>query len=504
MTSGWWWADHARMDAERLRVKTLDAYGHGADAVVALVAGVVAECAAQVERLSARVTVLEAENAALRAKLATNSRNSSRPPSSDGPGVTPHPKSQRTQSGRRPGGQPGHPGHTLRLVDDPDEVLVHAPGRCQACGRSLADTPAVQRERRQVVDLPSVKVHVVEHQVETKCCPGCGAETTGAFPEGVTAPAQYGPGVATVGVYLTQEQVLPLERTCETLADLFGCPLAEGTLERMVADCHEQLAETEAAIKRGVTEADVAHFDETGMRISGKTRWLHVASTPRLTFYAAHPKRGREAVDAVGVLPAFRGRAVHDGLSSYWQYAECAHALCNAHHLRELTFVEEELGQPWAGDLKALLREIKQAVDEVRGRGMTALPKEMRGAFGLRYDGVLEAGGAANPPPEPTGQRGRPKRGKAGSLVARLQERKGAVLAFMEDFHVPFDNNQAERDLRMVKVRQKVSGCFRTPTGAEQFCRIRGYVSTLRKQGVSVLSGLSRAITRDPPLPTLA
>lgn len=484
------------MDAERLRAKALEAYRQGPDAIVALVAGLMAE-------LAGRVTALEAENAGLRARLNLTSRNSSKPPSSDGPGSTPHPKSQRTPSGRKSGGQPGHPGHTLRLVDAPNEVLVHAPARCQACGQSLADTPAVHRERRQVVDLPPVKVRVVEHQVETKCCPACGAETAGVFPEGVTAPAQYGPTVATVGVYLNQEQLLPLERTCQTLADLFGCPLAEGTLEGMVGDCHEQLAEAEAAIKQGVTEAAVAHFDETGVRIAGKTRWLHVASTASLTFYAAHPKRGREAVDAVGVLPAFVGRAVHDGLTSYWQYGRCAHALCNAHHLRELTFVEEELGQSWAGDLKALLREIKQAVDEVRGEGMTALPPEMRGAFGLRYDAVLEAGRAANPPPEPTGQRGRPKRGKAGSLVERLRERKGAVLAFMEDFQVPFDNNQAERDLRMVKVRQKVSGCFRTTAGAEQFCRIRGYISTLRKQGVSVLSGLSRAITRDPPLPTL-
>lgn len=349
-----------------------------------------------------------------------------------------------------------------------------------------------------------MKAHVVEHQAETKCCPACAVKTTGVFPKGVTAPAQYGPGVATVGAYLNQEQLLPLERTCQMLADLFGCPVAEGTLERMVADCHDQLAETEAAIKQGVTGAGVAHFDETGVRIGGKTHWLHVASTACLTFYAAHPKRGREAMDAIGVVPAFRGRAVHDGLASYWQFEGCEHALCNAHHLRELTFVEEELGQPWARDLKALLREIKQAVDEVRGQGTTTLPPQMSQAFGLRYDAVLEAGGAANPPPAPTGQRGLPKRGKAGSLVDRLRARKGAVLAFMEDFQAPFDNNQAERDLRMMKVRQKVSGCVRTPIGAERFCRIRGYVSTLRKQGVSVLSGLRSAVAGEPLLPALS
>ena len=497
MTSGSLFDHDARMDAERLRAKTLEAYRQGPDVIVALVAGLVAE-------LAGRVTALEAENASLRARLNLTSHNSSKPPSSDGPGSKPQPKSQRTPSGRKSGGQPGHPGHTLPLVDDPDEVQVHAPTHCEGCGRSLTDVAAVRRERRQVMDLPPVKVQVVEHQAETKRCPGCGTETTGAFPQGVHAPAQYGLGVATVGAYLNQGQLLPLERTCETLADLFGCSLAEGTLERMVGECHERLAQTEAAIKQGVAEAPVAHFDETGVRIGGKTRWLHVASTAGLTFYAAHPKRGREGVDAVGVLPAFRGRAVHDGLTSYWQYAECGHALCNAHHLRELTFVEEELGQPWAGELKGLLREIKQAVDAARGRGEAALSPEVLGAFRRRYDAALEAGRAANPPPAPTGQRGRPKRGKAGSLVERLRAHQGAVLAFMEDFQVPFDNNQAERDLRMVKVRQKVSGGFRTQVGAERFCRIRGYIATLRKQGESVLSGLGRAITRDSPLPTLA
>jgi len=360
-----------------------------------------------------------------------------------------------------------------------------------------------------VVDLPPVKARVIEHQVETKCCPGCGVETSGQFPEGVLAPTQYGPGVATVAVYLNQEQLLPLERSCEVLADLFNCPISEGTLEKAVAECHEQLAETEAAIKRGVEEAKVAHFDETGLNIGGKTRWLHVASTPGLTYYAAHQKRGREALDEIGILPKFLGRAVHDGLVSYWQYQDCEHALCNAHHLRELTlrcaqgrlFVEEELGQVWAKDLKDLLLEIKRAVDAARGQGQASLSAEGKGKFEARYDAALAEGLKMNPPPAPTGRRGRPKRGKAGSLVDRLREHKGATLAFLEDFQVPFDNNQAERDIRMMKVREKISGCFRTTTGADRFCRIRGYISTLRKQGLPILSALGKAIAGSPPLP---
>jgi len=503
------------MDIERVRTEVLGAYQQGADAVVELVTKLVAEFAAQVASVAGRVTSLEAENAALRTqnaalaaenaalrgRLGTNSRNSSNPPSSDGPGVKPHPKSQRTRSGRKPGGQPGHVGHTLHLVDEPDEVQVHAPARCEACGQSLEAVPAVRRERRQVVDIPPIKVRVVEHQVESKCCPGCGVETSGEFPEGVEAPVQYGPEVATVAVYLNQEQLLPLERSCEVLADLFNCPVSEGTLEKAVAECHEQLAETEAAIKRGIEGARVAHFDETGVNIAAKTHWLHAASTASLTFYATHQKRGREAFDEIGVLPEFRGRAVHDGLTSYWQYGQCEHALCNAHHLRELTFVEEELGQSWAKDLKGLLLEIKQAVDAARSQGRASLSVEVKREFEARYDAALEEGLKMNPPPEPTGKQGRPKRGKAGSLVDRLREHEGATLAFMEDFAVPFDNNQVERDIRMTKVREKVSGCFRTTVGAERFCRIRGYISTLRKQGMSILSALGKAIAGNPPLP---
>ena len=476
----------------------LDLMSHGREDLLALIAALqaqVAELQAQNARLEARVRELEA-------RLATDSRNSNKPPASDGPGVKPHPKSLRAPGGRKPGGQPGHAGAPLRLVDKPDAVQVHAPARCAACGRSLAGVPALRRERRQVVDLPPVRAQVIEHQAETKGGPGCGAETSAAFPAGVQAPSQYGPGVATLAVYLTQAQLLPLERTCEVLAEVFGCSLSEGTVERAVGACHARLAETEAAIKRGIVAARLAHFDETGLNVGGRTAWLHVASTPALTFYAAHQQRGRAALDDLGVLPSFRGRAVHDGLPSYWQYEQCQHALCNAHHLRELTFVEEQLGQGWAKDLKAVLLEIKQAVDEARVHGLGELSAGTKRQFEARYDALLAAGLAANPPPEPTGKRGRPKRGKAGSLVERLRERKAATLAFLEDFAIPFDNNQAERDIRMTKVRQKISGCFRTTSGADRFCRIRGYISTLRKQGVPILSALAHALTGSPPLPT--
>jgi len=507
--------DHRGVERERVGEETLTAYRQGADAVVELVERLVGTLAEQVESVTARVMVMEAENADLRAenpelraeneelrgRLGTDSHNSSKPPASDGPGSKPHPKSRRERSGRKPGGQPGHVGQTLRQTETPDVIAVHPPIECRGCGQSLEQAAVVRRERRQVLELPPVRLQVTEHQAETRRCAGCGVETSGQFPDGVDAPVQYGPRVAGLGVYFNQEQLLPEERTCRVLAEVFDCPISEATLERAVGTCHAELAAVEAAIKQGVTEAEVAHFDETGARLGGKRFWLHVASTPRLTFYATHPKRGREAMDALGVLPAFRGRAVHDGLTSYGKYLDCTHALCNAHHLRELTFVEEQLKQGWATDLKTLLLEIKQAVDEARGRGLVAVAAAATVDFLTRYDTILADGARANPPPVPTGKRGRPKRGKAGSLVDRLRTHQAETLAFLEDFTVPFDNNQAERDIRMTKVRQKISGGFRTTTGADRFSRIRGYISTLRKQGIPIFAALANAVSGSPPMP---
>jgi transposase len=490
------------MNREEILTRTLEACQQGPDAVVELVLSLVTKLATTVDGLSARLVALETENAGLRGKLDTNSRNSGKPPSSDGPGVKPHPKSQRKPSGLKSGGQPGHTGHTLRMSDHPDEVQTHTPANCRGCGQSLDEAPTIDLERRQMVDIPPVKARVIEHQAETRVCPSCGVETVGEFPKDVVAPIQYGPAVATIAVYLNQEQLLPSDRTCKVMSDLFDCPISEGTLERATRDCHEELAEVESAIKQGVEDSEIAHFDETGVNVGGKTNWLHVASTLSLTFYAVHKKRGREAIDEIGILPKYLGRAIHDGLASYTLYDQCEHGLCNAHHLRELTFIEEQLGQVWAKDLKDLLIEIKGAADDARGRGLVELSVEGRREFEARYDAILLDGLRTNPPPKPTGKRGRPKRGKAGSLVDRLRERKAATLAFMNELTVPFDNNLAERDIRMTKVREKISGCFRVSTGAKRFCRIRGYISTLRKQGLPILSALRGTLDGTPLMPT--
>jgi transposase len=360
-------------------------------------------------------------------------------------------------------------------------------------------------ERRQVVDIPPLlALEVSEHRALRKKCSGCGRSTTASFPAEVSARVGYGPRIKALCVYLMNYQLLPYERTSELLEDLFGKPApGAGTLHSVLRSCFEGLQDTEEAIKAGIRQARVGHFDETGLRVGEKGMWVHVGSTTKLTHYAVHQKRGSLATKEIGILPSFRGVAVHDGLTAYGAYEQCKHALCNAHHLRELTFIEEEHEQQWAGQMKALLMEIEEAVREEAARGGKRLASETIRDFERRYQRVLKAGLAANPPPKRTGKRGRPKQSKGKNLVDRLDKHRGAVLRFMHDFGVPFDNNQAERDLRMIKVRQKISGCFRTEEGASAFLRIRGYISTVKKQGENVLAALESIFVGEPFIPNL-
>ncbi len=478
------------------RDEILAVYAAGPEAVVALVEQLLARLAQQEQQIA----VLTARVSALEARRRKDSHNSSKPPSSDG--LAKKTQSLRQPSGRPSGGQPGHPGSTLRFTPHPDAVVVHTPSTCAGCGASLMGIPESSRERRQIHDLHPLRLTVTEHQACTKVCPHCQTPTPAPFPAGVTQPVQYGPGVKALAVYLQEYQLLPSARTQELLADLFGCSLCEGTLGNALVTCFERLAPVEAAIKGAITGAGVAHFDETGARVAGKTQWLHQAGTERWTHYAVHAKRGRAAMDAIGILPGFRGTGVHDGWAAYAGY-DCRHALCNAHHLRELTYVAELTQQPWAPAMIALLLEIKAAVAAALAAGQGALPAAQRAAFTDRYAALVASGLAANPPPAPTGKRGRPKQSAAKNLLDRLERQREQVLAFMDDFAVPFDNNLAERDLRMVKVRQKISGCFRTEAGAAAFCRIRGYISTLRKQGVHLLTALQSVFAGQPLLPEL-
>ena len=443
----------------------------------------------------------------LEARLAKDSHNSGKPPSSDGfKRQLPRTRSLRRKTGKKPGGQLGHTGETLHLVAKPDEIVEHRPSLCATCQAPLeaGAVTVVGCERRQVRDLPAVRLRVTEHQAVSLRCPACQQVTVGAFPAEAPSRAQYGPRLRALAVYLVAQQFVPYARARDLLTDLCDARLSVGTLVEWVQQSAAALEPVEGALKGALRGALVLHSDETGVRRSGRLAWAHVASTARLTHYAIHPKRGSEATDAIGILPGYRGVSVHDGWKPYQAQTVCRHALCNVHHLRELTFVEEQYDQPWAKDLKTLLVEMRTATERARAQGQTRLPASQRGTLVARYGHILALGLAANPPPAHNPrQRGRIKQSPTRNLLERLWLGQSQVLAFLDDLAVPFDNNQAERDLRMLKTQQKVSGCFRSDTGAEAFARLRSYLSTLRKQGVALLDAVQTLFTGSLLYPAL-
>lgn len=476
-------------------------YEQGADATFALIQEMEAG-------FNARLNELESRLLHLSAQLSKDSHNSSKPPSSDGLRKKPVPQNLRTKSDKPSGGQPNHRGVTLCLTDNPEEIaetFSTFPLVCSACHTCLDGVASEGFERRQVHDLPPLALQITEHRAYRKVCPQCHTLNRSPFPTEATQSVQYGPRVKALCVYLQEYQLLPYARTQELLSDLFACSLCEGTLGNSLLTCYERLAPVESAIKAALQSEEVGHFDETGVRIEGKLHWLHSASTGALTFFAAHAKRGKEATDAIGVLPAFTGTAVHDAYATYFGY-DCSHALCNAHLLRELIGLAEQgkpqsQAQEWPSKLIDLVMTIKQQVQDARSQGRKHLSSEALHTFERQYDAFLTEGRAAHPAVPPSGKRGRTRQSPAYNLLERLHKHRESVLAFMYHFQVPFDNNQAERDLRMTKVRQKVSGCFRSAEGARIFCRIRGYISTLRKQGKQVLTALQTVFRGNPTMP---
>ncbi len=474
------------------------------DERIAELEGLVRQQRQQLEVALAQNTVLQARVQELEARLAKDSHNSGKPPSSDG--LARKTKSLRRRSGRKPGGQIGHRGETLRLVAVPDVVVEHRPAVCLGCHLPLAaDAPPVLRERRQVQELPPLRLRVTEHQALHVRCPACRAVSVGTFPAEAPSRAQYGPRLRAFAAYLVQQQLVPYGRVRDLLGDLLGVRLSRGTLVAWVQQAAAALEPVETQIKAALRRAPILHSDETGVRRAGTLAWAHVASTSRLTHYAVPARRGGAATDAIGVLPGFQGVSVHDGWAAYRANASCRHALCNIHHLRELTFLQEQYGQTWAGDLKHLLQEMKGAADAARTQGLPRLAPAQRRTFVARYRAVLAAGHAANPPPQRRPrQRGRVKQTPAQNLLERLWLGQDQVLAFLADLTIPFDNNQAERDLRMLKVQQKVSGAFRSDGGAEAFARIRGYLSCLNKQGAALLDALESVFIGRPLYPAFA
>lgn len=438
-------------------------------------------------------------------QLAKNSRNSGKPPSSDG-FDKPAPRSLRKRRRRKSGGQKGHAGHTLEMVKKPDHIKKYKVAQCAYCQKSLKRQKVERIEKRQVFDLPKVRMEVTEHQAQVKCCSGCGKETRAEFPKEVNQVVQYGTEAKSQMTYLNHEQHIPMKRTCDVFEEFYGHRPAEGTIYAAGAEVAQIVTPFTAAIKEhlAVWEAVIGN-DETGMRIDGKLYWLHATCTSFLTYYAYHQKRGKVAMDAINILPRFKGRVVHDDWPSYFQY-DFLHALCNAHHLRVLLFLQERYPQTWIEPLITLLLKIKQKVATAQRKNQTRLSERQKANYFAQYDKLIQQGLRANPPPNATsrkpGQRGRLKQSPARNLLWRLKEHKTAVLAFMVDSKVPFDNNQSERDLRMMKVKQKISGCFRSEEGAGIFCQIRSYLSTARKNGQMALAALRLAFMGTPYLPS--
>jgi transposase len=451
------------------------------------------EIAEFITQLLNRIDFLENRVKELERQLGQNSQNSSKPPSSDG--------FRKPTNLRKPGGKKGaplgHKGHTLKMVENPDTLITHTITTCSQCSASLAGIPCEGYERRQIFDLPEPRLLVAEHRAEKRRCPHCSTLQQASFPAEVRAPVQFGPGFAAWTVYLNMYHMLPLERIGQFFADLTGHRPSEATLLSHLKTMHQDLAPHVQTIRKQLLASPVAHADETSIRIEGKKQWLHNVSTSHWTYQAVHDTRGSQAFDDIGILPNYTGILMHDCNMPYFKdkYAY-SHALCSAHLIRECQGIAQYDHHRWAIRMKRLLQVSWRLVRAVR-QAKRALPPDQVQRIKQLYDQIIRQGESewgSGRIREKTGPRGRKSKSKAANLGERFRLHKEAILRFLQDARVPFDNNQAERDIRMAKVKQKISGTFRTWEGAEQFARARGFISTLRKQNLPVLTSLTAVL----------
>jgi transposase len=433
---------------------------------------------------------------AVEARLGMNSQNSSKPPSSDG--LAKKTRSLRGTSDKKAGGQEGHKGTTLKRVAEPTDTIHHPlPSQCHRCHRPLPLDEAQVVERRQVIDVPARSFDVVEHCALEVAC-SCGQVHVSAFPAGVSDVVQYGPNVKALGVHLTQGQMLPFARAAELLHDIYGLSVSPGTLVAWVGEARAALQGTANQIAGNLHIAASVNADESGLRVAGKLHWLHIAANESLTWYGVHAKRGMEAIEAHGILPKRIGVLVHDCWAPYWKLDESIHALCNAHLLRELVYVKEITGQAWPDAMTNLLLGANKLCEAARNKQTTFSADDVA-AFRTLFDAIVRDGEQLNPEALKTASRKGPvKQSVAFNLLKRFRLHADAVLLFIADHAVPFTNNLGERAVRMPKVKQKISGCFRTTTGADNFCVIRSCLDTLRKQGHGMLEVLLRAFNGNP------
>jgi transposase len=473
----------------------IKAYDEGVKKIITIITGM----SNTIDSLKSEIAELKSKILELEVKANKNSKNSSLTPSSD---IGKKKINNREKSNRKIGGQPDHEGKTLEKVENPDEIIDIKVSEMCDCGYNLSDIEGIIKIR-QKFDIPEIKKYVSEYRTHEKLCPKCGKIHVSNFPSDVTQPVEYGDNIRALMNYFVNYQLIPVERTAEAISDIVGQKVSKGTIVNETKRFSKKIDETVSIIKNKIISSNVVHFDETGLRSCGKTNWMHVASTENLTHYSVHEKRGNEASNDIGILPNFEGTAVHDHWKPYYKYTDCSHAECNSHNLRHCKNVVENYKQDWANDMAALFIEINRRVKDLKEAGFSKMDEDEINKYFTLYNGIIEKGLIED---EEKSLKRFNKKGKLlnstpRNLLTKFKEYDLETLAFMFDFNVPFDNNLGERDIRMQKLRQKISGCFRGKDSAAIFCKIRSYISTARKNGKSAMESIRMALKGQPFIP---